>query len=278
MSNQDLKTIFITGSSSGLGRATAKLFASKGWKVIASMRDPKKEKELGNISGVTLIALDVTNPHEIDSVVEQVVASGGTDVVFNNAGYGLGGALEGLTDEQILRMVNTNMLGAILTTKAFIPHFRAKRAGLFINTTSIGGLLTVPFNSIYHATKWALEGWSESMAFELSQFGIGIKIIEPGGMKTDFFTRSFDSGRHPVYDALVNKVMGIITDPKQMATYSSPEQIAEVVYEAATDGKDQLRYIAGADAKAMYAMRLQLGDEAFRKAMTQQFFGDAKAA
>jgi NAD(P)-dependent dehydrogenase (short-subunit alcohol dehydrogenase family) len=116
------------------------------------------------------------------------------------------------------------------------------------------------------------------MAFELSQFGIGIKTIEPGGMKTDFFTRSFDTGRHPAYDALVNKVMGIITDPKQIATYSSPEQIAEVVYEAATDGKDQLRYIAGADAKAMYAMRLQLGDEAFRKSIAQQFFGDAAKA
>jgi NAD(P)-dependent dehydrogenase (short-subunit alcohol dehydrogenase family) len=278
MSNQDQKAIFITGSSSGLGRATAKLFASKGWKVIASMRDPKKEKELGNISGVTLMTLDVTAPHEIESVVGQVMAPGGVDVVFNNAGYGLGGALEGLTDEQILRMVSTNMLGAIRTTKAFTPHFRKKRSGLFINTTSIGGLLTVPFNSIYHATKWALEGWSESMAFELNQFGIGIKIIEPGGMKTDFFTRSFDTGRHPAYDPLVNKVMGIITDPKQMATYSSPEQIAEVVYEAATDGKDQLRYVAGADAKAMYAMRLQLGEEAFRKAMAQQFFGDAPKA
>jgi len=278
MTTQDQKTIFITGASSGLGRATAKLFASKGWKVIASMRDPKKEKELGDISGISLMALDVTDPHEIETVAQQVVASGGVDVVFNNAGYGLGGALEGLTDEQILRMVNTNMLGAIRTTRAFTQHFREKRAGLFINTTSIGGLLTVPFNSIYHATKWALEGWSESMAFELNQFGIGIKIIEPGGMKTDFFTRSFDSGRHPAYDALVNKVMSIITDPKQMATYSSPEEIAEVVYEAATDGKDQLRYIAGADAKAMYAMRQQVGEEAFRKGMAQQFFGDAQKA
>jgi short-subunit dehydrogenase len=117
--------------------------------------------------------------------------------------------------------------------------------------------------------KWAPEGWSASMAFELNQFGIGIKTLEPGGMKTDFFTRSFDTGRHPAYDALVNKVMSVVTDPKQMATYSSPDQIVEVVYEAATDGKDQLRYIAGADAKAMYAMRLQLGDEAFRKAIAQ---------
>jgi NAD(P)-dependent dehydrogenase (short-subunit alcohol dehydrogenase family) len=273
-----MSTIFITGSSSGLGRATAKLFASKGWKVIASMRDLKREKELGDISGITLIALDVTDPHEIESVAEQVVASGGVDVVFNNAGYGLGGALEGLTDEQILRLVHTNLLGTIRTTKAFIPHFREKRAGLFINTTSLGGLVAFPFNSIYHATKWAVEGWSESMAFELNQFGIGIKTIEPGGIRTDFFTRSFDTGRHPAYDPLVNRFMEMITDPKQMATYSSPEQIAEVVYEAATDGKEQLRYIAGADAKEIYAMRLRLGEEAFRKAMAQQFFGEARAA
>ena len=116
------------------------------------------------------------------------------------------------------------------------------------------------------------------MAFELSQFGIGIKTIEPGGMKTDFFTRSFDTGQHPAYDALVNKVMGIITDPKQTATYSSPDQIADVVYEAATDGKDQLRYVAGEDAKSMYAMRLQLGDEAFHKAIAQQFFADVVKA
>ena len=278
MSNQDQKAIFITGASSGLGRATAKLFASKGWSVIASMRDPKREKELGDISGITLMALDVTAPHEIESVAAQVVGSGGVDVVFNNAGYGLAGALEGLTDEQILRLVNTNMLGTIRTTKAFLPHFRKKRAGLFINTTSLGGLMAFPFNSIYHATKWAIEGWSESMTFELNQFGIGIKTIEPGGIRTDFFTRSLDTGRHAAYDALVNKFMGIITDPKQMATYSTPEQIAEVVYEAATDGKDQLRYVAGADAKSMYAMRLQLGEEVFRKAMAQQFFGEAKAA
>jgi hypothetical protein len=92
-------------------------------------------------------------------------------------------------------------------------------------------------------------------------------------MKTDFFTRSFEAGRHPAYDALVQKVMSAVTDRKQMEAYSTPEQIAEVVYEAATDGKDQLRYVAGADAKATYATRLELGDEAFRSAMRQRFFG-----
>lgn len=272
MSTQSQKTIFITGSSSGLGRATAKLFASKGWKVIATMRNPDKETELDKLSGVVLLPLDVTDPKQIKETVDKAV-TGGVDVVFNNAGYGMAGPLEGLTDEQIVRMVDTNMMGAIRTTKAFIPYFRERRAGLFINTTSIGGLITVPFNSMYHATKWALEGWSESMAFELKQFGIGLKTVEPGGMKTDFFTRSFDTGRHQAYDKLVDKVMSVITDPKQIETYSSPVQIAEVVYAAATDGKDQLRYVAGEDARATYAMRLQVGDEAFRKAMEQQFFG-----
>ena len=185
----------------------------------------------------------------------------------------MSGPLEGLTDDQMLRMVYTNLMGAIRTTKAFVPHFRQMGRGLFINTTSIGGLITVPFNSMYHATKWALEGWSESMAFELGQFGIRVKIVEPGGMRTDFFTRSLDVGRHPAYDALMDKVMGAITDPKRMDTYSTPEQIAEVVYEAATDGKDRLRYVAGADAVAAAATRRDVGDEAFRKAITQQFFG-----
>src|SRR5262249_37774606 len=152
------------GCSSGLGRAAVRLFSSKGWKVIATMRAPEKEAELGKLPGVTLLALDVTVPAQIERAAEEAIAMGGVDVGFNNAGYGLAGPLEGLTDEQIMRMVNTNMMGAIRTTKAFVRHFREKRTGLFINTTSIGGLITVPFNSIYHATKWALEGWSESMA------------------------------------------------------------------------------------------------------------------
>lgn len=273
MSQQTAKTIFITGSSSGLGRATAKVFSSKGWTVIATMRAPEKEAQLGKLPGVVLLSLDITDKRQIEAAAARAVATGGVDVVFNNAGYGLAGPLEGTTDEQILRIVDTNLLGTIRTTKAFIPHFRKKRSGLFINTTSIGGLVAVPFNSLYHATKWALEGWSESMAFELNQLGIGMKTVSPGGMKTDFFTRSFDVGRHVDYDALVSKVMGVITDPKRMETYSTPGQIAEVVYEAATDGKDQLRYVAGADAKATYAARLELGDEAFRKVIGQQFFG-----
>jgi NAD(P)-dependent dehydrogenase (short-subunit alcohol dehydrogenase family) len=273
MNAPNQKAIFITGASSGLGRATAKLFAAKGWKVIATMRNPDKESELNKLPSVVLMRLDITDPEGITRVAQQALAAGDVDVVFNNAGYGLAGPLEGLTDEQIVRIANTNLLGVIRTTKAFVPHFREQRKGLFISTTSIGGFITVPFNSLYHATKWALEGWSESMAFELSQFAIGMKTVAPGGMKTDFFTRSFDSAKHPAYDAMVERAMSVVTDPKQMETYSTPEQIAEVVYEAATDGKDHLRYVAGEDAKAAYAMRLEVGDEAFRKSIAQQFFG-----
>lgn len=272
------RTIFITGSSSGLGRATAKLFASRGWRVLATMRSPEKDTELASIPNIERLRLDTTDPDQIQQAVEAATSGGEVDVVFNNAGYGMAGPLEGMTDEQMLRMVDTNLMGTIRTTKAFLPYFRKRGKGLFINTTSIGGLIAVPFNSLYHATKWALEGWSESMAFELGQIGIAMKILEPGGMKTDFFTRSFDHGMHPAYDEAVEKVMKVITDPAQMATYSTPGQIAEVVYEAATDGKDQLRYTAGADAKAAYAARLQVGDQAFFEGMRKQFFGERPPA
>ena len=269
------KTIFITGTSSGLGRAAAKLFSAKGWRVIATMRgkDAQTDAELGRLPGMAILPLDVTDPAQISECVAKARAIGPVDVVFNNAGYGMAGPLEGLTDAQIVRMVNTNLMGAIRITKALVPHFRERRMGLFLNTTSIGGLIAVPFNSMYHATKWGLEGWCESMAFELKRFGIGMKILEPGGMRTDFFARSFDTAKHEAYGALVERVMGAITDPKTLVTYSTPEQIAEVVYEAATDGKDQLRYVAGADAKATYATRREMGDEAFFKAMDQRFFG-----
>src|SRR5258708_22823961 len=150
MSLQSRKTIFITGSSSGLGRATAKLFSSKGWTVIATMRKPEKEAELTKLPGVTLFPLDITDRRQIDNAAAKAVTAGGVDVVFNNAGYGMAGPLEGSSDEQMVRIVNTNLMGPIRTTKAFIPHFRQKRSGLFINTTSIGGVGMGPLYSMHH--------------------------------------------------------------------------------------------------------------------------------
>jgi NAD(P)-dependent dehydrogenase (short-subunit alcohol dehydrogenase family) len=267
------KTIFITGSSTGLGRAAAELFAKRGWKVIATMRSPEKDTALAAIPGVTLLPLDVTQPDQIKSTVARALELGPVDVVFNNAGYGLVGPLEGTSDAQLVRQIDTNLLGVIRTTQAFIPHFRERKAGLFISTTSIGGLAAFPFNSVYHATKWALEGWSESLAFELGEFGIGVKTVSPGGIKTDFASRSLDMASHGAYGAAVAKVFAVFMDPARAASYSTAEQIAEVVYEAATDGKAQLRYVAGADANALYSQRLAVGVEAFRKAIRDNFLG-----
>jgi NAD(P)-dependent dehydrogenase (short-subunit alcohol dehydrogenase family) len=267
------KTIFITGSSTGLGRATAVLFARRGWNVIATLRSPDKETELGQIAGITLLPLDVTKPDQIEAAAREALARGPVDVVFNNAGYGLAGPFEGTTDAQLVAQIDTNLLGVLRTTKAFIPAFRERGAGTFITTTSIGGHVTFPFNSVYHATKWALEGWSESLAFELGKFGIRVKTVAPGGITTDFAGRSLVLADHPAYAKLIAKVLAVFTDPARAAEYSTAEQIAETVFEAATDEKDQVTYLAGADAKALHAQRVAVGIDAFRRAIAQRFLG-----
>lgn len=266
------KTIFITGASSGLGKATAKLFHEKGWNVIATMRNPDKETELNTLDNVTLLPLDVTNLQQIEDTVDKAISLHSIDVVFNNAGYGLMGALEAVTEEQILQQINTNFLGVIRITQAFIPYFREKKSGLFISTTSMGGFLTFPLHSLYHATKFALEGWSEGMSFELNLHNIGIKTVAPGGIITDFLARSLDKSLHPEYAELEHKLFGIVD--AMMNAGAKPEDIAAIVYEAATDGKDQIRYVAGADANAMYQRRLEIGNEAFRKEIRQQILGN----
>lgn len=265
------KTIFITGASSGLGKATAKLFQAEDWYVIATMRNPAAESELSALENVTILPLDVTDPRQILSTVMQATAIRKIDVVFNNAGYGLMGALEALSDEQISKQINTNLLGVIRVTQAFIPHFREHLGGLIINTTSMGGLFGFPLHSIYHATKFGVEGWAESMSFELSPHNIGIKTIAPGGFATEFLGRSLERATHPAYIGLENKLFANIDNMMEVA--STPEQIAAIVYEAATDGKDQVRYVAGADANALYARRLEIGNEAFRQEIRDQFFG-----
>jgi NAD(P)-dependent dehydrogenase (short-subunit alcohol dehydrogenase family) len=267
------KRIFITGASSGLGKATAKLFATHGWHVIATMRTPEKEEELNTLENVTVLPLDVTNVAQIKSTASEAIALGAIDVVFNNAGYGLGGVFEASTDEQLTRQLNTNLLGVMRVTQAFIPHFREKKSGLFITTTSIGGFIALPFFSVYHATKWALEGWSESLAFELGSHGILVKTVSPGGITTDFSGRSLDMATHEAYDGDLQKLVAVMRDPERQKVYSTAAQIAEVVYEAATDGTSTLRYVAGEDAKAMYAQRKMLGDEAYRANIREMFLG-----
>ena len=264
------KTIFITGASTGLGKATALLFHSKGWKVIATMRTPEKETELTQLENVTVLKLDVTNAAQIEETVSKVIKEHNVDVVFNNAGYGLIGALEAVSDEQIERQLDTNLLGVIRVTKAFIPYFREHKKGLFITTTSIGGLLTFPLDSLYHATKWALEGWSESLSFELGLHNIGIKTIAPGGIKTEFEKGSLDMVNHPAYEQGMQKLFELMKPDN----FEPVEQIAAVIYEAATDGKKQLRYVAGEFANQLYARRLEIGTEAAAQEMNQMVFGE----
>ena len=264
------KTIFITGASSGIGKATAKLFAAKGWHVIATMRKPENETELNLLDNVTLLPLDVTSLEQIKDAAQKALALGPVDVVFNNAGYTLLGALEATTDEQLVRQMETNFLGVVRVTQAFIPAFRARQAGLFITTSSSAGLMAFPVSSMYDASKWALEGWSESLSFELNQFGIGIKNIEPGLVSTEIADKSVVVS-HPAYEELAGKFFAAISNPAGVV--STSEQIAEVVYEAATDGTDTLRYVCGEDAKALYAQRLAVGDEAFRKGIQQMIVG-----
>ncbi|RQO30821.1 short-chain dehydrogenase/reductase [Taibaiella sp. KBW10] len=266
-----MNTIFMTGTSTGLGKAAVKLFADKGWNVIATMRSPEKETELNLLPNVQLMALDVTNPEQIKRVAAEVLAHNDIDIVFNNAGYGLAGPFEAATDEQIVNNINTNLLGVMRVTQAFIPYFRQKGKGMFLTTTSIGGTITMPMNSVYHAAKFGVEGWSESLAYELEPFGITVKTVAPGGITTDFAGRSLDVTQHEAYQEVFEKIYAVFTDPERRSAYSSAEQIAEVVYEAATDGKQQLKYIAGEDAKGYFALRNGLSQDAFREEVKKIF-------
>src|SRR5882757_642098 len=185
------KTALITGASSGFGRATVKLFHQKGWNVVAAMRSPEKETELSVLSGVLVTRLDVTRKSEIGEAVQAGIREfGQIDALVNNAGYGTLGALEAAPEEVIRQQFEVNFFGLIEVTKAVLPGMRRQGAGVIINVSSVGGKLTFPFCTLYHATKFAVEGMTESLQYELNPLGIRLKLVEPGGYKTDFAGRS----------------------------------------------------------------------------------------
>ncbi|MDF7814893.1 SDR family oxidoreductase [Hymenobacter sp. YC55] len=258
-------TILITGTSSGLGRATAKHFHAQGWNVIATMRTPEHETEFSQIERVLVTRLDVQDPSSIQSAVDAGLAKfGRIDVLINNAGYGAYGPLEATPFEKIQRQFDVNVLGLLATTQALLPHFRQNRKGTIVNISSVGGRLTFPLGTLYHGTKFAVEGLSEALHYELSPLGIQVKIIEPGGIKTDFGGRSFDFSNDPQlpeYQPFVEAVLDVLGP--MMAAGSSPEHIAEIVYAATTDGTDQLRYEAGEDAVQLLASRRAADDATF---------------
>jgi len=267
------KTIFITGASSGIGKETALLFQAKGWNVVATMRNPAAAKNLQGLNNLLVLPLDVLDLNTIQTAVDQAILHfGGIDVLLNNVGYGAYGPLESFTREQISRQFNTNVTGLLDVTRAVLPHFRTHKKGIVINISSIGGKITFPLGSLYHGTKFAVEGISESLSYEVESFGGRVKIIEPGMIATDFAGRSFDFSNdatmeayQPVVDALMNAM------PVMAANASPASLVANVIFEAATDGKQQLRYTAGEDAKMLMETRKHADDNSFISGIKSQF-------
>lgn len=267
------KTVLITGSSSGIGKATALLFAEKGWNVIASMRTPKNETDLSSQQNIWTAQLDVLDPESIEKTVrEGIERFGKIDVLINNAGYGAYGPLEVFDRESIIRQFNTNVIGLLDVTKALLPHFRAQKEGIIINVSSMGGRFTFPFGSLYHGTKFAVEGISESLAYEVAAFGGKVKIIEPGATATDFAGRSFDFKNDESmedYQGMMNNLMKMINE---IGSNSVPALVvAEKIYEAATDGTDRLRYPATPDATIFLEKRANESDDVFITGLKEQF-------
>jgi short-subunit dehydrogenase len=267
------KTILITGASSGIGRETAKLFQSKGWNVVATMRNPENETELKQLKNVLVTKLDVLDLDSIENAIRDGVQKfNNIDVLLNNAGYGAYGPLESFPREKILRQFNTNVIGLLDVTRVILPHFRKNKKGMIINISSMGGKMTFPLGSLYHGTKFAVEGISESLRYEVEQFGGKVKIVEPGAIATDFAGRSFDFNHDEnlsEYQTIVDKITTVF--PKMIKNASPTSVVTKVIYEAATDDKNKLRYMAGKDAKLYNLFNKLLGYN-FIFNMNKRFF------
>jgi len=264
------QTILITGASTGIGRATAQLFAQRGWNVAATMRSPEKAaadtKHWPARANVFLTRLDVTDEDSIRAAIRDTLARfGQIDAVVNNAGYGLVGPFEASTPEQIERQVGTNLIGVMNVVREILPYFRKQGGGTIVNVSSVGGRITFPLYSLYHATKWGLEGFSEALQFELRSHNIRVKIIEPGPIKTDFYDRSMDLTKKPgltAYDNYVARAMPKLQEANETAP--GPELVARVIFRAVTDGSWKLRYSANG---AMFLALRRLFPESWFRAI-----------
>jgi NADP-dependent 3-hydroxy acid dehydrogenase YdfG len=256
------KTIIITGSSSGIGKATAQYFFQKRWNVAATMRKPEDEKDIKESSSMKLYRLDVQDEDSIKKTIEKVISEfGKIDVMLNNAGYAAKGPFEAASKDQIKRQFDVNVFGLMAVIQHILPHFRQNNSGTIINVSSIGGRLTIPLYSLYHGTKWAVEGFSESLSYELAQFGVNVKIIEPGTIKTDFTGRSEDTLKKEGLDSYESFIKNC---DKQFTKFidkaADPKLVAQTIYKAANDTSKRLRYIVGKDAKMFWTIRRYLGD------------------
>ncbi|MBG0917023.1 SDR family oxidoreductase [Exiguobacterium sp. PBE] len=259
------QTIVITGASSGIGRATVELFSKRGWHVAATMRRPEDHQELSHLKGVSLYQLDVTNETSIREAFKQIVSDHGTmDVLLNNAGYGAVGIFEEASPEQIQRQFDTNVFGVMNVIRTALPYFRKQRSGRIVTVSSVGGQITFPIYSLYHSSKWAIEGFIESLQFELAPFNIDMKLIEPGPIKTDFYGRSQELVRDQpldVYDDYTE--VALHNTNAAGANAEGPDVVAETIWRAATERKKRLRYPAGKQAGLLIALKRYLPNRVF---------------
>ncbi len=243
-----MKTVLITGCSSGYGLAIASHFHAQGWNVIATMRTPREDL-LPKSDRLRILTLDVTKP---ESIAAAIAASGPIDVLVNNAGIGVVGAFEATPMATVREIFETNTFGVMAMTQAVIPQFRARNAGMVVNVTSSVTLARMPLAAAYTASKAAIEGFTGSLAFELEHFNIQAKLVEPGYGPTTSFGANGGTrmeGTIPdVYMAFAGPIFAAFAQPTATTKESD---VAEVVWRAANDTTGQLRFPAGADAVAL---------------------------
>lgn len=261
-------TVLITGTSSGLGRAAAQLFADQGWNVVATMRTLAAGSDLAQRDNVLVTRLDVQEPASIEQAIAAGIERfGRIDALINSAGFGAYGIFESFSREKIREQFDINVFGVMEVTRALLPHFRHNKAGLIINISSGAGVFGVPLISLYNASKFALEGFSESLSYELLSQNIVVKIIEPGSvLDTQFSVRSAaEASQTSVpedYDSFVAAAARVFESLKGGHAATSGD-VARVIYRAATDGSHQLRYVATKDILPLVKARRETSEEQY---------------
>ena len=265
----DKKVVLITGASSGMGQAAALLFAEAGHRVYAAARRvDRMEAELAP-KGIVPVALDVTKPDDNQRVVDQIIeAEGRIDVLINNAGFGLYGPVEDVPIDDARYQFEVNLFGLADLTQRVLPHMRAQRSGRIINTSSMGGRIFTPLGAWYHATKHALEGWSDCLRIETAPFGIQVVVVEPGGIKTEFGDVVGEQLQkyygHSAYDDQMKPFVDMMGgDNPMMDRMTEPEVLGRVFVEAATTRRPKRRYVKGFGARPAIFIRKWFGDGAY---------------
>jgi len=271
------KTVFITGTSSGLGKASAKYFAEQGWNVAATMRAPEKETELTQLANIRIFKLDVTRLDQVRDATEKAIAAFGViDVVINNAGMGTFGALELAQEGDIDWQFAVNTRGPINIIRAFLPHFRNNGIGMFINVGSFMGLTTAaPLGSLYNMSKFALEGLTEGLYYELKPLNIDLRLIEPGGSTQNDFVSNIVWNSDPritvpVYDALAEKVQRMMATAPDSVKDDTLD-IVKTVARLANRESNKFRTVIGKTGNDLMAMRSAVPIEEYLETMASNF-------